>query len=112
MRSIDGPPAFVSHIGESRIRVRVGRTENRQRLAQLGFVMDEEQPSELMIQMPNREGVIQMISTLRDLGFAFSVGKGWGPAEIVEFYREQNLLVGDYKKISWRNSDEWTITEC
>lgn len=48
---------------------------------------------------------------LRDKGFAWSRGREWCPAEIFERLRDQQLIAGPFKAISWRSPDDWVIRD-
>jgi hypothetical protein len=49
---------------------------------------------------------------LRDNNFFFSGGREWCPAEVFEYLREQSLLKGSYKKISWADPNNYRIDVC
>ena len=57
------------------------------------------------------EDKIRVFSKLNELGFLFSVGKEWSPAEQVEYYKEKGLLQGVFKIIYWTNKTEYHIKE-
>jgi len=59
----------------------------------------------------SEEDKIRVFSELNDLGFLFSVGKEWSPAEQVEYYKEKGLLQGVFKIIYWTNKKEFRIKE-
>lgn len=59
----------------------------------------------------SEEDKIRIFSKLNDLGFLFSVGKEWSPAEQVEYYKEKGLLQGVFKIIYWTNKSEYHIKE-
>jgi hypothetical protein len=48
---------------------------------------------------------------LRDLGFAFSIGRGWSPAAQFEDLRKKGLVAGAYKQIFWRSPSNYEIVE-
>lgn len=45
------------------------------------------------------EEMIKLFQILNDNGFAFSCGKEWNPADLYEYYREQGLLNGKFRKV-------------
>ena len=53
----------------------------------------------------------RVFSELRDQGVAFSDGRGWCPSELFEYFREQNLLSGKFKRISWQDLQNFTVKE-
>lgn len=52
-----------------------------------------------------------LFSELRDLGVCFSDGREWNPGELFEYFREQGLVGGKFKKISWQSSKDFTVRE-
>lgn len=58
---------------------------------------------EIWLDADTHEEKARILSYLRDKGYAFSYGAGWSPSEIFEYYKENNLLKGKYKRIYWEN---------
>lgn len=46
---------------------------------------------------------------LRDLGFAFSAGCDWSPAEMVRFLRDEGHVDGDFSEIAWGRDGRWDV---
>lgn len=53
----------------------------------------------------------KIFSALRDEGVAFSDGREWCPSELFEYFREQNLLSGKFKRVSWQDPQNFSVTE-
>lgn len=51
-----------------------------------------------------------LVRRLVEIGALFSAGKDWSPAEIVNYYREKNLVMGQYRVIAWRSPDSFYIS--
>ena len=77
-------------------------------LQALGFVQQGEQWVRPLADAAERES---LVARLIELGALFSGGAGWSPAELLDMYREQGIIKGGYKTISWRGPDQFVITE-
>jgi hypothetical protein len=53
----------------------------------------------------------RLFSILRELGFAFSAGREWSPAEQFEELREKGLLQGKFSCVIWRGPNNYSISE-
>lgn len=52
-----------------------------------------------------------VFSFLRERGFAWSRGREWCPAEVFEWLRDQKLIAGTFKAISWKSPTEWVVRD-
>ena len=57
----------------------------------------------------DRDQQLKLFDTLRKNRIGFSVGPGWSPAELFEFYRDQGLLAGEYIRVSWRSPKDMRV---
>jgi hypothetical protein len=51
----------------------------------------------------------QLVLLLASHEALFSAGKDWSPAELVAYYKEQGLALGDYRVIAWHAPDRFSI---
>lgn len=79
-------------------------------LKQLGFKEESTLSFILSIDHPNDR--VALFQQLRASDFAFSAGREWSPSELFEFFRDQDLLSGDYIRIAWVDGTRTTLTRC
>jgi len=53
---------------------------------------------------------IMVVQKLLSVGALFSAGPGWSPAELLDYYRDQNFIDGKFRVISWRNPEDFSIS--
>ncbi len=99
---------IVLDIAGSHARLHATKPDAEQALQVLGFVLEGEQLVRPIADVPERES---LVNKLIELGALFSGGSGWSPAELLDMYREQGIVKGSYKTISWRGPDNFIITE-
>jgi hypothetical protein len=57
------------------------------------------------------DAVAIIASKLQALGFAFSAGRDWSPAEVMAHLRHIGLLTGTFTEIAWSGPDYWSLRE-
>ena len=50
-----------------------------------------------------------LVRQLIQLGAAFSTGKDWSPAELVEYLKELGLVTQSFKTISWKGPGQFEV---
>lgn len=107
MQNID---AYVAKADGKQIRVCPTSDALDARLKLLGFTFDIVL-SAYVIDVSDIYQKAKIFSALRDEGVAFSDGREWCPSELFEYFREQNLLKGKFRRISWQDPQKFTVTE-
>lgn len=107
MQKID---AYVAKADGKQIRVCSTSGVLDSRLKLLGFIFDPVL-SAYVIDVSDIYQKAKIFSVLRDEGVAFSDGREWCPSELFEYFRGQNLLSGKFKRISWQDPLNFTVTE-
>lgn len=102
--------AYVSKADGKQVRVRVPSSTSDARLESLGFTFDSKL-SEYIKDAPDITEKVKLFSALRDADVYFSDGKEWCPSELFEYFREQNLISGKFKRVSWLDPQNFTIRE-
>ncbi len=87
-------------------RVRSAGLANEDTLKNLGFV---EGDGYMTVRLRSLDARIELTKKLMELDALFSVGPGWSPAELIEYYREQGLVSGAYRAISWKNPEHYQV---
>ena len=80
------------------------------RITSLGFAFDSSSSRYVKFVADSKEKA-KVFESLRDIGVLFSDGREWCPAELFEYFREQGLANGKFKRISWINPTEFIIKE-
>ena len=57
----------------------------------------------------DQEDRLRTIKNLISINAIFSAGRDWSPEEVLDFYREQNLLNEPYRVISWKDLNNYEI---
>lgn len=102
--------AFVAKADGKQVRVCTLNNSLDSELISLGFKYD---PVLSMYVMDTADLVSKaaLFESLRDLEVCFSDGKEWCPSELFEYFREQNLLHGKFKRVSWTSPHTYRILE-
>jgi hypothetical protein len=75
-------------------------------LNSLGFLQEKEQFVRPIADDGDRR---QLVHALVRLGALFSVGPGWAPSELLEYYEKQGERFEPYSLISWSGPDLFSI---
>lgn len=107
MQNLD---AYVVKADDDQVRVRTISNTFDLALKNLGFLFDPNLSSFVKDAsgMPDKA---QLFTQLRDMGVCFSAGREWCPSELFEYFREQNLVAGKYKRVAWSDPQHFTIQE-
>ena len=52
-----------------------------------------------------------LVRELMRAGALFAGGPDWSPSELVEYYRDQGSVQGDYKRIVWRSPERYEVSK-
>jgi hypothetical protein len=55
--------------------------------------------------------LLQLLIWLNSQNIPFSVGKGWGPAEVMAHLRVNGRITGRFKTIYWTSPGKWHISD-
>jgi hypothetical protein len=102
--------AFVAKADGKQVRVYSVNSSLDSELISLGFKHDQEL-SMYVKDTANLSTKAALFARLRDLDVCFSDGKEWCPSELFEYFREQNLLHGKFKRVSWTAPNSYRIIE-
>lgn len=101
--------AFVTLADSDFIRVKLLDNSRVDNLLKLGFIFDNES-LEYKIIVNNDHDKARVFDELRCLDVSFSGGKEWCPSEVFEYLRDQGLLRGNFRKISWMQPNKYHVT--
>lgn len=96
----------VLDIAGSWARVACSTQGDEAKLAKLGFVVEKGQMVRPIADAPDRQ---RLANALVGLGALFSGGRDWSPAELVDYYREQGVVRGAYRVITWKSPEQYLI---
>ena len=77
-------------------------------LAKLGFLSEDDQMVRPILDVSDRQNLVRDLIRLEAL---FSGGRDWSPAELVDFYREEGVVLTGYRMITWKNLHQYTIVD-
>ena len=97
---------IVLDIAGSKARLAVTSEDVEADLGALGFRQDKDQFVRPVADDGDRR---QLAHALVRLGAIFSVGPGWAPSELLEYYEKLGVKFGPYKLISWSGPDSFDI---
>jgi hypothetical protein len=66
---------------------------------------------EYIIPLNDEADKAPLFSALRGLGFAFSAGREWSPAEQFEELRDKGFIQGKFSCVIWRGPNNFSIVE-
>ena len=113
------PPTHVSSIFNGRVEIERDTGEIRSLLESSRFSdsMIIDPPGYLAVQyrdegshLENKE-LHELLTWLKSQGLPFSVGKGWGPAEVMEDLWSHGQIRGRFKTIYWTAPSEWHVSD-
>ena len=119
LRPKQPPPAFVSSILNGRVVIEGGAAKIRPALESSPYssTLVVDPPGFLAVQF-NDEGsrlenaqLHELLSWLKDQGVAFSVDRGWGPAEVMEGLFVHGRIKGRFKTIYWTGPGKWHVSD-
>jgi hypothetical protein len=105
-------PAYVIAADQDFVSVKTNNPSLQQTLLQFGFLPASQDKADEFIKRTNgKSEKVVVFEFLRPLGVHWSRGKEWNPAEIFEWLRDQNLIKGTFKSISWTSPSTWVTRE-
>ena len=101
--------AFVTKADGDVVRVNAIDKSCKEQLSKLGFAFDEEF-KEYTLQVSGNRGKADLFDKIRALGWGFSSGREWCPAEVFRYLRDSGFISGAFKMISWTGPGDYTVT--
>lgn len=102
--------AYASKADGKEIRICVPNSNLDEKLKALGFIFDQTL-SMYVKETSNITEKAKFFDILRGLNICFSDGKEWCPSELFEYFRDQGLIEGTFKRVSWSDPKNFTIQE-
>ncbi|WP_445493707.1 hypothetical protein [Photorhabdus sp. SF281] len=99
---------LITVIDANRILAKVTHNECIKSLESIGF---KKENGYYEIKFNNEEEKIKILKELNDMGAFFSFGYGWYPSEVMAYLKGQGKIDFRYKVISWKNPNEFEISE-
>lgn len=75
-------------------------------LTTLGFIRDGDQLVRSISEDIDRRMLVQKLIEMDAL---FAAGRDWSPAELVDYYREEGVVLQGYRMITWKGPDAYII---
>lgn len=97
---------IVVDVAGNRARLVVTDDHRVEALQVLGFERQEDQFVRVIEDDDDRRALIH---ALIKLDAVFSVGPGWSPSELLQYYVKQGEKFGAYRMISWSGQDSYSI---
>ncbi|MGZ5198715.1 MAG: hypothetical protein ACXWC4_03010 [Telluria sp.] len=89
-------------------RARIAAAQLDTALEKLGFVLVGDHYERPIADMEDRE---KLITSLIGLHVLFVDSHDWSPAEVVDYLREQGKVHGTFRRITWLNPAEYSISD-
>ncbi|MGG7604690.1 hypothetical protein [Massilia sp. BKSP1R2A-1] len=99
---------IVLDIAGERALVHAANSFQRRELRRIGFA--EGLDDRMVMPLHDDDARVRVVVRLIDLGALFSDGRDWCPAALVHYYREQSLIKGSFRVITWRNPEEFFVS--
>lgn len=99
---------IVLDIAGEYARIACDDQKNREALERIGFVLGKDQMIRPIADVSDRQ---ELVRILINLSAIFSGGRDWSPAEIVDLYREQGVVSTGYRKIVWKNPEQYILID-
>lgn len=93
-------PGYVERADGDDIRLCLLDERQAAALHDLGFVPGPA-PTGFSRSCAGPQEKARVFAQLQQLGWAFSTGREWSPAEVFEHWRELGLLHGSYRRLAW-----------
>jgi len=119
IRPKEPSPAYVARIFRSRVEIERDSEQLKSFLESSPFsdnmIMDP--PGYLVVrfrdegpQLENKD-LHELLNWLNSQGLPFSIGKGWGPSEVMAELRSRGYINTPYKTIYWTGPGDWHISD-
>jgi hypothetical protein len=105
------PPPYVSAADGDIVVLRAPREQLAAPLNQLEFKPTTPAGDVLSRAVADDAEKAQVMAELRQAGVSFARGREWSPAEVFERLRDQGLLTGAFRSISWLGPDRFHVGE-
>lgn len=103
---------YVSECHSAKIVVKVVSSHDITLLTSLGFYTDTDIAANAFIcHVKNDMERSIILQKLRDHDMCFSAGKEWNPSEMFEYLRDEGLVTGTYRRITWMGPGQLFINE-
>lgn len=98
----------VLDIAGASARVACGKDEAEAALIALGFLHQGQQMVRKISDDGDRRNLVRALIGLKAL---FASGRDWSPADLVDFYREQGVILTGYRMITWENPNQYSVVD-
>src|SRR5476651_853926 len=99
---------IVLDIAGTHARIACEKRSSETALVALGFVHDGEQMVRPILDDADR---LNLVIALIQLNALFQGGRDWSPAELMELYRDQGLILKNYRVIIWKSPNLYLILD-
>jgi hypothetical protein len=96
----------VLDIAGAQARLQTDSSEFEVMLAAYGFVRSGDQLVRPIADDIDRQDLVRKFIEMDAL---FAAGKDWSPAELVDYYRENGIILKSYRMIFWSTPDTYAI---
>lgn len=105
------PTNFINLIINSKIYIQNVTDDKKEMLKNLGGLLDENE-NIWLIAFEDEKNLAKVLSVLAESRLLFVGGSsGWPPAEIFADLRDRNLVVGNFKEVTWLRKSEWVVKD-
>jgi sarcosine oxidase gamma subunit len=105
------PPPYVSAADGDTVVIHAPREPLAPLLNQLEFKPTTPAGDVLSRAVADEAEKARVMAALREAGVSFARGREWSPAEVFERLRDQGLLTGAFRSISWLGPDRFHVRE-
>jgi hypothetical protein len=99
---------YVEAVLESEVTVTCRASDLVQQLLNLGA---SKTATGVSLRYDSQQELASLFTALQQLGVPFSEGPGWPPSDVFQHLREQGLVSGRIKSVSWRRPNEPVVRE-
>lgn len=108
MSKMPSSEIVVLDVADGRAMVKVGCSADVAKLIALGFILVDHVGERQISDMDERAYVVKKLIAL---GAIFCGGRGWSPAEVVNYLQDQRWVNTEFRSIEWVNPDRSVISE-
>lgn len=98
----------VLDIAGAHARIACEKPSAESALIALGFFHEGEQMVRPILDDADRKNLVIALVQLNAL---FQSGRDWSPAELMELYRDEGIILENYRVITWKNPDLYLISD-
>lgn len=108
MNAIPDNSIIVSDITNNSVKIIIKGDASLKKVKALGFVVSDH----FMVKTVKDEvEKLELLKSLVNVDAFFKFGYGWYPSEVMGLYKENGLLSGAYKIISWSDPNNYEVEE-